>query len=189
MGLVPKQVKADDEVIAYWLKKSRWSQQEFACLFCGINPYVYEHEGRRLLMFEKLQVADAKKQEIKDLMTLINHRLELPRSLTNTSLGWKHVLPELDLSPPDWMASIEQREQIKTQEKTQLPEKPLGKTERDSLLTIIAALCDYSDIEFEGRGAAAKIVTMTQEIGAPLSENTVLRHLNKIPDALKDRMK
>jgi hypothetical protein len=69
------------------------------------------------------------------------------------------------------------------------PEKPLSPNERNSLLTIIAALCDCSAIKYQDRGAAAKIVKITEEFGAPVSHDTVTRALSKIPDALDSRMK
>lgn len=68
-------------------------------------------------------------------------------------------------------------------------EKPLATTERTSLLTIIAALCDYSDIKHQERGASSKIVNMVEEIGAKISHDTVLRALEKIPEALESRTK
>lgn len=70
-----------------------------------------------------------------------------------------------------------------------LDEKPMASSERNSLLTIIAALCDYSAIEHQERGAAIQITKMTEELGAPVSDDTVRRVLAKIPDALESRMK
>lgn len=69
------------------------------------------------------------------------------------------------------------------------PEKPLSATERNSLLTIIAALCDYSAIPHQERGAASQIARLTEEIGASVSPETVKRALAKIPNALDARMK
>ncbi|MDQ9168991.1 hypothetical protein Q8A64_01070 [Oxalobacteraceae bacterium R-40] len=68
-------------------------------------------------------------------------------------------------------------------------EKPLAPNERNSLLTIIAALCDYSDINCSKHGAAAQIAKLTEEIGAAISDDTVRRVLGKIPDALEARKK
>ena len=68
-------------------------------------------------------------------------------------------------------------------------DKPLLPNERITLLTIIAALSDYSDIAHQGRGAAKQIEQLTIDIGAHVTEGTVLRHLSKIPDALQSRMK
>lgn len=68
-------------------------------------------------------------------------------------------------------------------------EKPLSTTERKTLLTIVATLCDYSAIDHQGRGAASQIAKLTEEIGAAVSDDTVRRWLKAIPDALATRMK
>lgn len=70
-----------------------------------------------------------------------------------------------------------------------LSEKAMASSERNSLLTIIAALCDYSAIKHQERGTASRIARMTEEIGAPVSDDTVRRALARIPDALESRMK
>lgn len=68
-------------------------------------------------------------------------------------------------------------------------EKPMTTTERNTLLTIIAALCDYSAIVPAERGAASQIVKMSEEIGAPVSDDTIRNVLAKIPVALESRKK
>jgi len=68
-------------------------------------------------------------------------------------------------------------------------EKPMATSERNSLLTIIAALCHDSAIKPQERGSASQIANLTEEIGAPVSDDTVRRVLAKIPDALETRMK
>jgi hypothetical protein len=68
-------------------------------------------------------------------------------------------------------------------------EKPMTTSERNSLLTIIAALCDYSAIKHQERGVAGQIAKMTEEIGTPVTDETILKVLKKIPDALASRMK
>lgn len=68
-------------------------------------------------------------------------------------------------------------------------DKPMTTSERNSLLTIIAALCDHSAIKLQDRGAASQIAKMTEEIGASVSDDTVRRALAKIPSALESRMK
>lgn len=67
--------------------------------------------------------------------------------------------------------------------------KALASNERNSLLTIIAALCGYSKIDLDARGAAAHIARLTEKIGAPVSDDTVRRALEKVPDAMESRMK
>jgi hypothetical protein len=72
----------------------------------------------------------------------------------------------------------------------QVPDnKLISTTERNTLLTIIAALCDHSAIKHQERGAAAKIKNLTEKIGAAVSDDTVRRILAKIPDALESRKK
>lgn len=68
-------------------------------------------------------------------------------------------------------------------------EKPMTANERNSLLTIIAALCDYSAIKHQERGVAGQIAKMTEEIGRPVTDETILKVLKKIPDVLASRMK
>jgi hypothetical protein len=70
-----------------------------------------------------------------------------------------------------------------------ITEKPITTTERNTLLTIIAALCDYSAITHQERGTAAQLVKMTQEIGAAVSDDTIRKILKQIPDALESRTK
>lgn len=68
-------------------------------------------------------------------------------------------------------------------------EKPMTTTERNTLLTIIAALCDYSDIDPKARGTASQIAGMTVELGAPVTDETILKALVKISNAVERRMK
>jgi len=68
-------------------------------------------------------------------------------------------------------------------------EKPLTTTERNTLLTIIAALCDYSAIDTKARSTASQIAGMTAEIGAPVTDETIRNALAKIPNAVERRMK
>lgn len=68
-------------------------------------------------------------------------------------------------------------------------DKPLKTTERNTLLTIIAALCDYSAIDPQARGAAQQIANMTQEIGAAITDDTIRNALAKIQDAVESRKK
>lgn len=68
-------------------------------------------------------------------------------------------------------------------------DKPMTTTERNTLLTIIAALCDNSAIDSAGRGAAGQIAKLTEKLGATVTDDTIRKVLAKIPDALESRMK
>lgn len=65
----------------------------------------------------------------------------------------------------------------------------LNKNSRNTLLTIIAALCDYAKIDFQERGAAAQIARLTEASTTPVNEDTIGKYLKDIPDALETRMK
>ena len=64
-------------------------------------------------------------------------------------------------------------------------EKPLATTERNTLLAIIAVLCDYSAIKHQERGAASQLARLTDEGGASVSSDPVKRALEKSPHSLE----
>lgn len=66
-------------------------------------------------------------------------------------------------------------------------EKPIATTERNTLLTIIAAISDYADIKHQERGAASQVAKLTDDIGAPVTDDTIRKVLAKIPEALESR--
>jgi len=68
-------------------------------------------------------------------------------------------------------------------------DKGMTTTERNTLLTIIAALCKYERLDPQGRGAAQRLMEMTDDLGAHVDDETIRKHLAKIPDALETRMK
>jgi hypothetical protein len=69
------------------------------------------------------------------------------------------------------------------------PDKPLNTTERNTLLTIIAALCDHSKIDRKAHGSATQIARLTENLGASVSDDAVRKALNKISDAVESRNK
>lgn len=72
-------------------------------------------------------------------------------------------------------------------------EKPLGTTERNTLLTIIAVLAKEANLsvpDFRRPGKVALAIEgMTLEFGHPVSKRAIEDHLKKIPDALASRAK
>lgn len=69
-------------------------------------------------------------------------------------------------------------------------EKPLSNRERDTLLTIIAALAKHGKIEIKECGKSAQFISgLTDEVGANVSKRAIEEHLKKIPAALEVRMK
>lgn len=66
-------------------------------------------------------------------------------------------------------------------------EKPLGSTERNTLLVLIAAFCKEHNYDYKARGIASSLEEMTQKLGAPLSDDTIRKILKQIPDAIEAR--
>lgn len=68
-------------------------------------------------------------------------------------------------------------------------EKPLTTRERNGLLTVIAALCEYADIKPSEHGAAARISRLTEDLGASLGSAAIKKYLDDIPQALESKRK
>jgi hypothetical protein len=71
--------------------------------------------------------------------------------------------------------------------KTVKSEKPLSTTERHTHQVMIAALCKKAGINHQDRGAASAIARLTDEIEVGVTDDTILKILKQIPDALAAR--
>lgn len=72
----------------------------------------------------------------------------------------------------------------------QRAEKPLSNRERDTLLTIIAALCKEAKLDHTKCAKTAGLIQSTAaKMGISIGETTIENHLKRIPDALVTRMK
>lgn len=67
--------------------------------------------------------------------------------------------------------------------------KPLAAKERNSLLTIIAALCSDSGIKHQDQGAVSVLTEILEEIGVHVDEDHIRTILKQIPEALITRIK
>jgi len=69
-------------------------------------------------------------------------------------------------------------------------EKPLGKRERDTLLTIIAVLCKEAELDYTKASKTAVLIHSTAAgMCLSIGESTIRDHLKEIPNALATRMK
>lgn len=68
--------------------------------------------------------------------------------------------------------------------------KPVATRERNTLLTIIAALCKDAGYDITKPAKTAGLIQSTAaKMGLAIGESTIEGHLKKIPDALETRMK
>jgi len=69
-------------------------------------------------------------------------------------------------------------------------DRPLETRERNTLLTIIAALCKDAKIDITKPSKAGEYIhSITNHMGATVAKRTIEEHLKKIPNALEGRMK
>jgi len=68
-------------------------------------------------------------------------------------------------------------------------DKPISQRHRRTLLTIIAALCQETGLSPERRGTSQRIKEMTENIGAPVDDQTIRQVIAAIPDAIESRQR
>jgi len=68
-------------------------------------------------------------------------------------------------------------------------DRPLTTRQRRTYLTVIAAMCKHEGLDPQGRGAAQRIMEMTDDLGTHVDDGTIQTMLKEIPDALEARMK
>lgn len=100
-------------------------------------------------------------------------------------IDWLPVAEEMSLIP----ASIQAQRKGAASDRDKNSDKPLKTIERNTLLTIIAALCDNSNIKYEDRGAAIRIMEVMDGFGAHIDDGTIRNVLKQIPEALSTRLK
>lgn len=200
MPLVPRQPNVDDEVIAYWLDKRSWKAEEFAALYCGVNPYALKDDdnwnSRHMLGLSidkdrnyQIKVSEKKRAKIEEILILIRDRLEPYDQIFGSPQNWRRKLIALRLAEPTWMQQIQEPEKEYPMKPDTPLEKPLDPRSQNTLLIIIEALCEYSAIKTDAHGAATQIANLTQEIGVPVDSQTVGNWLKQIPKALESRKK
>jgi hypothetical protein len=78
----------------------------------------------------------------------------------------------------------------KEDDKLAQSDKRLATRERDTLLIIIAALCEEAGYDYKKPAKTAGLIQSTAtKMGVSIGETTIENHLKKIPDALGSRMK
>ena len=88
MAIIPSEVlDANEDVIAYYLGKKQWNSEEFAALFCGVNPLVWARK-RIFVDGKKYTVAPCQAGfDIVDMLKLLEDHLNLPVNHTDTPTG------------------------------------------------------------------------------------------------------
>ena len=128
------------------------------------------------------------RQDIFDVMSFMADLAFSTRGLEAA----KNLKAAKESNDPDYVSLLAENYRLKKQLETvhnKKAERPVSTSQRRTLLTIIAALCDYSGIDPQKRGASQQIANLTEEIGAGITAETIKRYLDEIPDAIESRMK
>lgn len=98
MPIVPRQPLADDEVVEFWKKKAKLSEDEIAALVSGVNPFAWEHYP------ERAKLPTESRQAVEDVLTVLRHRVTDPLGHSScTRKEWERVFARCDLSFPERM--------------------------------------------------------------------------------------
>ena len=116
----------------------------------------------------------------------------LARAKENRNTGNDTINYYPALCIPDDCAIVVRTEALKEfvhsiNEEPASTDKLMTAKERNTLLIIIAALCDYSDINPQARGTAKQIADLTSEFGAPVTDDTIRLIIKKMSDAVELR--
>lgn len=160
------------------------------------NEYQHGSEAHRRKLEERIALEDIEPSKAKELLD--QHKEERKKYLAERKAKRDAGKDEQNYYPagglPNDSVLVVRTEALRdfeesTDEAQAIVEKPLTTNERNTLLTIIAALCDYSAIKHQERGAATQIAKLTEDIAATVTDDTVRKVLTKIPGALATRMK
>ncbi|MDP2433455.1 MAG: hypothetical protein Q8O33_15730 [Pseudomonadota bacterium] len=188
-----------NQELAFWLGLPSWNASQAAKLISGVVPDEVAFSPR-----ESVSTIDGRDISYQGNRTYDDTMFMCNASDTQDRVAIVAAANKIETaSPQEWIALSESVGMVppwkeyaiangmlpERRLKVAEPEKLLTPTERNTLLTIIAALCKYEGIDPQGRGAAQRLMEMTDDLGAHVDDGTIRNHLAKIPDALETRMK
>lgn len=161
--------KAHDKVSCEWIERLK-------CNMMPVGIYEVTQDDLRLLEMREttsMEIGEAFKSDERGLWEIeFDPNVEIKRS------DLVMLTTEID------------RIQMGSGIKATSIDKAITTRERNTLLTIIAALAKQAKIDVNDCGKSAQYIAgLTDEIGASVSKRAIEEHLKKIPDALSSRMK
>lgn len=128
MRIVPRQCEADDEVIAFWIKKTSLARDEIAALAAGINPFAWEeYHGSNRFSDEALAaslkaVPNEKWQAVRDILIVLKHRADASSFKEHTLRDWVLIFEKCNLHFPEKLIPPVSERVKKAVEKSRNPE-------------------------------------------------------------------
>lgn len=164
-----------------YLSESRFDEGE------GGGGAVSRKETLFSIEIEKLSDAFSEGDEVSTIGWLEQGRTDL----TEQRFSRAELLRWIDDNQLISMYSFARSTPLEPQEKSSPPmEKVLSNRERETLLTIIAVLCNEAKLDHSKHAKTAGLIHSTAaKMGLSIGESTIEGHLKKIPNALAGRMK
>lgn len=134
-----------------------------------------EGDNKLSLVFEDSKI---NLSEVTSELELLPRRMPRP-FLASRLDDYKNILVVKNSEIMQFIKSVEEKPK----------DKILKTNERNSLLILIAALCKNADIDWNLRGIATSLMAMTENLGTPLSDETIRKILKDIDNAVESRSK
>ncbi|MBA0014579.1 MAG: hypothetical protein H0Z53_03000 [Nitrosospira sp.] len=156
---------ASGDIMNEWLHV----EGEISARICDELIYLRAARKRGAVEFLDIPFPGELSKNVAEASTEITSTIAAYKSLTIENQQLKEQLS---------LARIEQPAKV---------DRPLATRQRRTLLTLIAALCDYSAIDLKGKGVAGQIARLTEEIGVNVTDETIAKVLAEIPEVLETR--
>jgi hypothetical protein len=194
-----KQIEAlRQKAMKGWCKRDLWTVQDACRLIMGLIP-----DGTPENVFRKTMRGTQYETLVACAEAAITARTLKPFSLAESHKVWRSQM----VRPGDFlrwakakdfriseelMALLDEPEPEPAEQAKPFPdgERALGTRERRTLLVIIEALAKEANIDTGSPYAAAETIkALTEQLGAPISQDTIANRLKEIPDALEAKQK
>lgn len=187
-------IEATDTIFVAQIAERVWTREKAAFLLKGYFEDEFRYyvdysdadiEALRIVTNTEKALTLSKREEwepIEWVRFALGRGIEVSSLLLKFFPGERSIFEKVELLEAEVEAQKNELARI-----SDVLDKPTGEVERGSLLTIIAALCNHSKIDIKKHGAAVEISSLTQGIGAYVSDDTVGRALKKIPEALSSK--
>lgn len=171
--IIPENTYISSETLHSWL--------ESRGIVAGDKYILWgEQESRigKYILNEVIYLRSIQSVSNKLLNSVLNRRLDSSRDMQDS---WDKANDEINYLK-NMVAELSEK-------KSHQSNRPLRTSERRTHQVIIAALCKKAGINPNARGAAAQIMAITEGIGAPITDDTIRKILNELPESIEFRTK
>jgi hypothetical protein len=180
--IVPERTYVSGDDLCKWLQERGHEGNDFLSGWYDEELFLAE------MIVEEVQYLRAASKNNRKALQRISQQTRQARSGVSNQSDGEEVLAA-------YKAAITENQTLKRRlahseaGKPTILDRPLPTRQRRTLLTIIHALCLGANIDSQARGAARRIAEMVEVTGATVTDETIVKVLRDIPDAIESRMK